>query len=128
MTFCSVVFLEPVLSLGLVQATDAMFSCMDAWVDHCLRADEHHVLLLQLCSEAGNSEDNGSGAVLRCLVAANSTVSSSCLREVQRAVASGLLLYQPVSTLPLLCIQAPGMLCGVNKTERKHGMGVVKRC
>lgn len=54
-------------------------------------------LLMQQCAQARNNQDDGTGAVLKCLVAANDTISSSCLREVQRTAASGLMLYQPVS-------------------------------
>ncbi len=53
---------------------------------------------LQYCGAADhNSEDEGSGAVLKCLVAANQSLTTSCLSEVQRTVASALILYQPVS-------------------------------
>lgn len=53
---------------------------------------------LQYCGATQqNSEDDGTGAVLKCLVAANQSLTSSCLSEVQRTVASALLLYQPVS-------------------------------
>ena len=68
---------------------------------HVRRAHIAHICkswCLQYCGAAdNNSEDEGRGAVLKCLVAANQSLTTSCLSEVQRALASALMLYQPVS-------------------------------
>ena len=59
---------------------------------------EHLLCWLQYCgAEQQNSQDAGTGAVVKCLVANNQSLTTSCLGEVQRLAASALLLYQPVS-------------------------------
>ena len=58
---------------------------------------------LQYCAaEQQNAQDDGTGAVVKCLVANNQSLTTSCLGEVQRLAASALLLYQPVSTRSML--------------------------
>ena len=64
---------------------------------------------LQYCAQQQNSQDEGTGAVVKCLVANNQSLTSSCLGEVQRVAASALLLYQPVSLAPC-CARCPGFL------------------
>lgn len=67
-----------------------------AWCSHgCL---EPSLSWLQYCAaEQENEQDAGTGAVVKCLVANNQSLTTPCLGEVQRLAASALLLYQPVS-------------------------------
>ena len=54
---------------------------------------------LQYCAaQQENEQEAGTGAVVKCLVANNQSLTTPCLGEVQRLAASALLLYQPVSS------------------------------
>lgn len=75
-----------------------------------------------------NSEDEGSGAVLKCLVAANQSLTTSCLSEVQRALASALMLYQP--GLPVTSDCDADIMAQCMKTQGldTFAVGQVKAC
>ena len=78
------------------------------------------VIFMQECAQARGDQEDGSGAILRCLVAANESISTPCLREVQRTVASGLMLYQPVSllnTVKILCALMFAACCTQIETQ-----------
>ena len=66
-----------------------------AWCTHaCL---EPSLWWLQYCAaQQENEQEAGTGAVVKCLVANNQSLTTPCLGEVQRLAASALLLYQPV--------------------------------
>lgn len=77
--------------------------CRHVYCNTCAARCSHGCLepsrcWLQYCAaEQENEQDAGTGAVVKCLVANNQSLTTSCLGEVQRLAASALLLYQPVS-------------------------------
>lgn len=80
------------------------------------------------CGAAQEGAEDYSGAVLKCLVANNQSVTTSCLSELRRVAASGLLLYQPGLPLTDACDGDVSRLCSSSRNLDSFGIGQVKGC
>lgn len=97
-------------------------------LDYGLRSQCKADVKEHCAAEQRNSEDAGSGAVVKCLVANNQSLTSSCLSEVQRVAASALLLYQPDQPVTSECDKDVMSLCLRDKGLDTFPIGQVKQC